>query len=99
MSAEVVLESRPGASIDVYLRFLQVQSRVVQRHTAGGWEPADELLVGGTRWIPFHEAVPRELTLRAAAVDRGSPTPASSAPSGPRTPNCQRTWFFEEEAR
>jgi hypothetical protein len=63
MSAEVVVESRPGATLDMYVRFLQVQSRVVQRHTEEGWEPVDELLVGGTRWIPFHEAVAREIPL------------------------------------
>jgi hypothetical protein len=72
MAAEVVLEGGTGATVDVHLRFLHVQSRVVERSTGGGWEPVEELVVGGTRWIPYHEAVPRELTLRAAAVDRGS---------------------------
>jgi hypothetical protein len=49
----------------VHLRFLQVQSRTVERRTDGGWAPAQELLVGATRWIPFHEAAPRELLLGA----------------------------------
>jgi hypothetical protein len=69
MSAEVVLESRPGATLDMYARFLQVQARVVQRSTADGWAPVDELLVNGTAWIPFHEAVAREIPLLALPVD------------------------------
>jgi hypothetical protein len=69
MSAEVVLESRPGAMLDVYVRFLQVQSRVVQRRTDEGWAAVDELLVDGTRWIAFHEAVAREIPLLGLPVD------------------------------
>jgi hypothetical protein len=69
MSAEVVVGSRPGATIDLYVRFLQVQSRVVQRRRPDGWEPVDELLVGGTRWIPFHEAVAREVPLLGLGLD------------------------------
>ena len=72
MSAEVVVEARPGATVDAYVRFLQVQSRVVQRRTSDGWEPVDELLVDGTRWIPFHEAVAREIPLLDLNVDDGS---------------------------
>src|SRR4029079_16316774 len=34
MSAEVVVEARTGATVDAYVRFLQVQSRVVQRRTS-----------------------------------------------------------------
>jgi hypothetical protein len=72
MSAQVLLEPEPGAAVDVHLRFLQVQARVVQRRTADGWEPVDELLVDGTRWIPFHEAAPREVALPAVPADRAS---------------------------
>lgn len=68
-SAEVVLESQPAASLDVYLRFLQVQSRVVERRTDDGWTPVDELVVGGTRWIAFHEAVSREIPLLGLRLD------------------------------
>jgi len=63
MSAEVVLEAGDGARVDLYLRFLQVQSRRVESRTDDGWTAVDELLVGGTRWIPFHEAVSREIPL------------------------------------
>jgi len=63
MSAEVVVAARETARIDLHLRFLQVQARAVERRTADGWSVVDELLVGGTRWIPFHEAASRELPL------------------------------------
>ncbi len=63
LSVEVVLESQPGATLDVHLRFLQVQARTVERRTDEGWAAVDELVVGGTRWIPFHEAVCREIPL------------------------------------
>jgi hypothetical protein len=74
MSAEMVVESRPNATLDIYVRFLQVQSREVQRHTDDGWQPVDELLVDGTRWIPFHEAIAHEIPLpglRLADVAHG----------------------------
>jgi len=71
MSAEVLMESAPKATVDVLLRFLQVQARVVQSWTGTDWADADELNVGGTRWISFHEATPRELPLPAlSAQDR-----------------------------
>ncbi|MCU1677642.1 MAG: hypothetical protein JWM93_2400 [Frankiales bacterium] len=63
MSAEAVLDHRRGATVDVHLRFLQVQSRVVERRRYVGWEPVDSLLVGDTHWVPFHEAAPREISL------------------------------------
>jgi len=70
LSAEVLLQAEPAGTLDVHLRFLQVQSRVVEHRTAQGWTPVAELLVGGTRWIPFHEAVSRELPLLGLAAGR-----------------------------
>ena len=64
LSTEVVLESRGPACLDVFLRFLQVQSRVVERWTGSAWVEVEELLVNGARWIAFHEAVAREIPLR-----------------------------------
>jgi hypothetical protein len=69
MATEVALESADVAFVDVYLRFLQVQSRIVERCTEDGWQEVDELTVGGTRWIPFHEAVSREVPLRNIPLD------------------------------
>ena len=69
-SAEVVLETSPEAVLDLVLRFLQVQARVVEQHTADGWLPVDQLVVGGTRWIAFHEAAPREVPLTGLRLDQ-----------------------------
>jgi hypothetical protein len=69
MAAEVVVESRPSAAIDMYVRLLQVQARVVQGRTEDGWEAVEELVVDGTRWIPFHEAVAREIPLVDVRLD------------------------------
>jgi len=70
MSAEVLLESHHGATVDMFLRFLQVQARIVERWTGDGWAPVDELLVDGTRWIPYHEAVSREIPLLGLTLDQ-----------------------------
>ncbi len=70
MSAEVLLERTPDATVELVLRFLQVQSRVVERLAEDGtWEPVDELLVAGSRWIPFHEAVSREIALPGLSLE------------------------------
>jgi hypothetical protein len=69
MAAEVLLDPGREPRLDVLLRFLQVQSRVVERRTGDGWVAVDELEVGGTRWIPFHAAVAREVLLEGLAVD------------------------------
>ena len=61
MSAEVLVQARPGATLEVFLRFLQVQSRTVERWTGEDWHQVEELVVGSARWIAFHEALPREL--------------------------------------
>jgi hypothetical protein len=66
MSADVLLEHRPEAAVDVLLRFLQVQARTVERRTGDGWSAVDELVVDGARWIAFHEAVAREITVTAS---------------------------------
>lgn len=68
IAAEVLLEAQPLSSVDVHLRFLQVQQRAVERRTDDGWTPVDELAVAGTRWVPFAEAVPREVTLAGLRV-------------------------------
>jgi len=69
LSAEVILEAQPGATLDVHLRFLQVQARTVERRTDEGWVAVDELAVGGSRWIPFHEAVAREIPILGLSLD------------------------------
>jgi hypothetical protein len=74
LSSEILVEPSVDAGpaqLDLSLRFLQVQSRVVERRTGSteaDWVPVDELLVADTRWIPFHEAVSRQVPLLGLAV-------------------------------
>ncbi len=67
-SCEVLLEPTGAATIDLHLRFLQVQARVVEQLLDGQWSPVEALLVAGTRWIAFHEAVPCEIDLTALSL-------------------------------
>jgi hypothetical protein len=82
LSSEVLLEAAAGASVDLLLRFLQVQSRIVQRAGADGWEQVGELTVGGTRWIPFHEAVSREVALPGHRLDHPGAAVEVTIPGG-----------------
>jgi hypothetical protein len=62
LRAECLLHCPDGQGrIDVLLRFLQVQSRTVERRAGAGYVDVAELDVGGTRWIGWHEAVEREV--------------------------------------
>jgi hypothetical protein len=52
------------ARIDVYLRFLQTQWRSPERAIDAAtdrYEPVEELRVGATHWIAWHEAVEEEI--------------------------------------
>jgi hypothetical protein len=84
LSTEVVLEAHDDARLAVHLRFLHVQARVVQLRSADGWVTVDELMVDGTRWIPFHEAVSREVPLLDLPLDelRAGLTLDVSVPGG-----------------
>lgn len=79
MDCEVLV--RPGGSLDVLLRFLHVQCRVVEQPGADGWARVDALEVDGTRWVPFHEAVACELAFPGLALDRAH-TLAVAVPGG-----------------
>ncbi|MEO8328531.1 MAG: hypothetical protein ABI586_00875 [Candidatus Nanopelagicales bacterium] len=59
------------ATVDVRVRFLQVQSRTVEQTLDGGshFTPVDELHVGSNSWISWHEAVEREAGYEVAAAD------------------------------
>ena len=69
MSTEILVARHAAATLDLYLRFLQVQSRVLERWTGAAWAGVDELLVAGTRWISFHEAAAREVPLVGIGLD------------------------------
>jgi hypothetical protein len=62
MQTEVLLESRAAeTSVDVLVRFLQVEARQVEAWTGDGYEPVAELIVDGTRHLTFDEGVEREV--------------------------------------
>jgi hypothetical protein len=74
MFTETVLRAdNDHVRIDLVLRFLQVQWRGVERcvDPAGDrFEPATELDVGTARWIPWHEAVEREVAVTGVTLDQ-----------------------------
>ncbi len=70
---ETVLQpSGEFAAVDIYLRFLQTQWRAPQRCVdvaASRFEPVDELRVGATNWIAWHEAVEQEVAVHGVLVE------------------------------
>ena len=63
MSVECLLRAGPGAHVDVKLRFLQLQSRCVERADPdGSFTPVPELTWGDTTWLTWDEAVAKELS-------------------------------------
>jgi len=58
-------------SVTVHLRFLQLQTRTVERYDGRGhrFEPVDELVVGDERWLSWDEAVEQEVVLGWSAAD------------------------------
>ena len=72
LAAELLVHLRGVGTVDLALRFLQVQARVVERWTGTQWRAVDELLHNGARWIPFHEAVSREVVLSGLGLTRPS---------------------------
>jgi len=61
LSAHVLLNPGPGATLTIVVRFLQLQHRAVQRRAGAGFEPVDELTVGGRTWLTWDEATECEL--------------------------------------
>jgi hypothetical protein len=62
MTMQCLLE--PGGRVGVWLRFLQLQAREVQRREPdGSWTAVPELTAGGISLVSWDEAVERELTL------------------------------------
>jgi len=54
---EVLAEFGTGASVDVRVRFLQVQARTVEASDGDGFTPVAQLDVDGRRWATWEEAV------------------------------------------
>ena len=56
---------RSGLSVRIHLRFLQLQTRTVERYDGQGdcFVPVEELVVGDDRWLSWDEAVEQEAVL------------------------------------
>ncbi|MPY96634.1 MAG: hypothetical protein GEU97_01285 [Actinophytocola sp.] len=67
---ECLLAPTPGATapaVHARVRFLQLQSKTVERRTAADeYEPVESLDVGDARYLSFDEAVPRECDLKVS---------------------------------
>ena len=60
---EVLLEYEPSAHLEVLVRFLQVEARLVETWNGAHFEPVQELAIDGTRHLSFDEGVEREIRL------------------------------------
>jgi len=65
-------DSQPG-SVAVRLRFLQLQVRAVERVEGDGHVPVEELMVDGSTWLSWDEAVEQEVALDPLALEVGNP--------------------------
>ena len=79
LSAELLLRPAAGARIDVHVRFLQVQQRVGRGAGPGRLgRRSTGCVAGDTDWIPWYEAVEREVVV--GGLDAGRP---ARRPHGP----------------
>ena len=78
MQTECLLEFGLEASVDVKLRYLQVQTRTVEELVDGAFKPVAELEVDGELWASWDEAVEHVLDI---------PTVRSGSPELPRDPD------------
>jgi hypothetical protein len=58
---EVLIESGAPPRVDVRLRFLQVESRVIEAVAGDGFERVESLTVGDRTYLTFDEAAEREI--------------------------------------
>jgi hypothetical protein len=65
MSAQCLLRDRGRGRVGIHLRFLQLQTRTVERATddPGRFEPVDQLSAGMRSWMSWDEAVEHEVEL------------------------------------
>ncbi|MET1153052.1 hypothetical protein [Arthrobacter sp.] len=69
MSADCLLQAGPNASLELHLRFLQLQTRTVEaKCDDGAFRAVGQLTVGSTRWLTWDEAVEQEIALGPFAL-------------------------------
>jgi hypothetical protein len=69
MSSEVLVRPDGDARLTIIVRCLQLQHRQLEAVVEGGYRPVDELVVAGTQWITWDEAIEREVELGPYSVD------------------------------
>ncbi|MCE5291242.1 MAG: hypothetical protein LLG14_18670 [Nocardiaceae bacterium] len=67
LTAQFVVEG--NGSLDVTVRFLQLQHRTAERAVGDRFEPVTELTDGQRSWLTWDEAVPREISYGPMAVE------------------------------
>ncbi len=63
MASQCLLAPAEDGTIGVYVRFLQLQARSVERAVGDAFVLVPELTCAGTAWVSWDEAVAQELTL------------------------------------
>lgn len=63
MFADTLLRVGPQATLEVHLRFLQLQSRTVEIAEDGAFTPVPQLTIGDAQWLSWDEAAEQEVTL------------------------------------
>ncbi len=72
LAAECLVSAGDGAALTVHLRFLQLQTRAVERvdpAAAAGFTPVEELVADGATWLSWEEAVEHEVVLGPFPLD------------------------------
>jgi len=74
LSTQVVVAPGKNPAVSIVVRFLQLQHRGVEEHTASGdFTPVDELVAGGQAWLRWDEAVEREVSFGPFHLQSGLP--------------------------
>ena len=72
MSADCLLTAGRNASLEVHLRFLQLQTRTVEeKGDDGAFGAVGQLTLGANQWLTWDEAVEQEIALGPFALADG----------------------------
>ncbi|WP_113702393.1 hypothetical protein [Nonomuraea lactucae] len=94
---QCLVEADPAGTLDVHVRFLHLVSRRTARARGDGLEPVPELTVGDRRFLPWEEAVEREVAasgLDLAGLLRRPHRILIDVPAGQET-----EWLSDEAGR
>lgn len=70
MFADALLQAGPKASIEVRIRFLQLQARTAEKaNDDDGFTEVPELTIGASRWLSWDEATEHEVALGPFRLD------------------------------